>query len=114
MRIIDLLALIAENLGRRKARVALTAIGVVIGTAAVVVLVSLGIGLQQSFNEGLQGIADLRQIDVYPQYNFGGPGMVVSVGAVVSAGAIVSAGAVATVVSGGAAGDVVSGVTATA
>ena len=42
MRIIDLLALIAENLGRRKARVALTAIGVVIGTAAVVVLVSLG------------------------------------------------------------------------
>lgn len=77
MRIIDLLALIAENLGRRKARVALTAIGVVIGTAAVVVLVSLGIGLQQSFNEGLQGIADLRQIDVYPQYNMGGMGGVV-------------------------------------
>lgn len=76
MRILDLLALIAENLGRRKARVALTAIGVVIGTAAVVVLVSLGIGLQQSFNEGLQGISDLRQIDVYPQYNFGGPGIV--------------------------------------
>ncbi len=80
MRLIDLLSLIAENLGRRKARVALTAIGVVIGTAAVVVLVSLGIGLQQSFNEGLQGIADLRQIDVYPQYNFGGPGVAVSGG----------------------------------
>ncbi len=76
MRLIDLLTLIAENLGRRKARVALTAIGVVIGTAAVVVLVSLGIGLQQSFNEGIQGIADLRQIDVYPQYDMGGRGMV--------------------------------------
>jgi putative ABC transport system permease protein len=46
MRFFELVSLIMENLGRRKARVALTAIGVVIGTAAVVVLVSLAIGLQ--------------------------------------------------------------------
>ncbi|MBI3162515.1 MAG: ABC transporter permease, partial [Chloroflexi bacterium] len=48
MKFLDLLRLIIGNLGRRKGRVALTAIGVVIGTAAVVILVSLAIGLQKS------------------------------------------------------------------
>jgi putative ABC transport system permease protein len=72
---LDLIALIFENLGRRKARVALTAIGVVIGTAAVVVLVSLAIGLQRSANEQLYGISDLTQIMVYPKFEeFGGGG----------------------------------------
>lgn len=84
MKPFDLIALIFENLGRRKARVALTAIGVVIGTAAVVVLVSLGIGLQQNANQQLGGIGDLTQIQVYPNYGSpeGGPGgpVVVSVG----------------------------------
>ncbi len=75
MKPFDLIALIFENLGRRKARVALTAIGVVIGTAAVVVLVSLGIGLQQNANQQLGGIGDLTQIQVYPNYGSpeGGP-----------------------------------------
>jgi putative ABC transport system permease protein len=69
----DLVALIFDNLGRRKARVALTAVGVVIGTAAVVVLVSLAIGLQRNANEQLGGIGDLTQIQVMPNYgeNFG-------------------------------------------
>lgn len=79
MRLLDLLRLIVENLGRRKARVALTAIGVVIGTAAVVVLVSLAIGLQKNATRSLGGIGDLTQIQVMP--NYGGemakPGMVV-------------------------------------
>jgi putative ABC transport system permease protein len=70
----DLLSLIFENLGRRKARVAMTAIGVVIGTAAIVVLVSLGIGLQQSATDQLGGIGDLTEIQVYPNYGDGGPG----------------------------------------
>lgn len=75
----DLLALILDNLGRRKARVALTAIGVIIGTAAVVVLVSLAIGLQRNANEQLAGIGDLTQIQVMPNYGEypGGPGPVV-------------------------------------
>jgi len=64
----DLAALIIDNLSRRKARVALTAIGVVIGTAAVVVLVSLAIGLQQNATQSLYGIGDLTQIQVYPTY----------------------------------------------
>ncbi|MCI0518943.1 MAG: ABC transporter permease [Chloroflexi bacterium] len=79
MRFLDLALLILENLGRRKARVALTAVGVVIGTAAVVVLVSLAIGLQRNANQQLYGIGDLTQIQVMPNYGEfgGGPGMVV-------------------------------------
>lgn len=74
MTFLELIATIFENLGRRKARVALTAIGVVIGTAAVVVLVSLGIGLQRSTTEQLGGIGDLTQIQVYPNYGESGGG----------------------------------------
>ncbi|MGH2524471.1 MAG: ABC transporter permease, partial [Anaerolineales bacterium] len=80
MKFFDLLSLILENLGRRKARVALTAVGVVIGTAAVVVLVSLGVGLQRNATEQLYGIGDLTQIQVQPNYGEGpgpvGPGPV--------------------------------------
>src|SRR4030066_698483 len=64
----DLISLITDNLGRRKARVALTAVGVIIGTAAVVVLVSLAIGLQKNAPQQLYGIGDLTQIQVYPNY----------------------------------------------
>jgi putative ABC transport system permease protein len=66
MRFFDLFSLIMDNLGRRKGRVALTAIGVVIGTAAVVILVSLAIGLQQNATSQLYGIGDLTVIQVYP------------------------------------------------
>lgn len=78
MKFFDLLRLIFGNLNRRKGRVALTAIGVVIGTAAVVILVSLAIGLQMNANEQLYGIGDLTQIQVSPTYGEGpvvvGPG----------------------------------------
>ena len=88
MRFLDLVRLILENLGRRKARVALTAVGVVIGTAAVVVLVSLGIGLQRNATAQLGGIGDLTRIEVMPTYGEeqfvgggggGGGGMVAAV-----------------------------------
>ena len=77
MRFFDLVSLILENLGRRKARVALTAIGVVIGTAAVVVLVSLAIGLQRNATEQLYGIGDLTEIQVFPNYGESGPGVAI-------------------------------------
>jgi putative ABC transport system permease protein len=86
MKFLDLVRLIFGNLSRRKGRVALTAIGVVIGTAAVVILVSLAIGLQKNANEQLYGIGDLTQIQVMPAYEMegmpmgGGGGMVVSPG----------------------------------
>lgn len=71
MKLLDLLRLIVGNLNRRKARVGLTAIGVVIGTAAVVILVSLAIGLQKNANEQLYGIGDLSLIQVSPSYGEG-------------------------------------------
>jgi putative ABC transport system permease protein len=73
MRFFDLLALIIDNLGRRKGRVALTAIGVIIGTSAVVVLVSLAIGLQKNATQQLYQIGDLTQIQVFPNYQEMGP-----------------------------------------
>jgi putative ABC transport system permease protein len=83
MKFLDLIRLILGNLSRRKARVALTAIGVVIGTAAVVILVSLAIGLQKNANEQLYGIGDLTQIQVSPAYEMpqggGGGGGAVAV-----------------------------------
>jgi putative ABC transport system permease protein len=69
MKFFDMFLLIFENLGRRKTRVALTAIGVIIGTAAVVILVSLAIGLQGNATQQLWGINDLTAIQVWPGYN---------------------------------------------
>ncbi|OJX40674.1 MAG: hypothetical protein BGO78_06735 [Chloroflexi bacterium 44-23] len=73
----DFFSLIIENLNRRKGRVALTAIGVVIGTAAVVLLVSLATGLQKSATSNLWGINDLTRIEVYPNWG-SGPMMMVN------------------------------------
>ncbi len=81
MRFLDLVSLIVYNLSRRKGRVMLTAVGVVIGTAAVVVLVSLAVGLRENATQQLWGINDLSSIQVYPGYNMdkvvmmGGGGM---------------------------------------
>ena len=68
MRILDLISLILYNLNRRKGRVVLTAVGVVIGTAAVVILVSLANGLQRSATSQLGGMGDLTAIQVFPRY----------------------------------------------
>jgi len=61
----DLLHLVWNNLRRMKARVAMTAIGVVIGTASVIVLVSLAAGLQRSATESMGAIGDLTEITVF-------------------------------------------------
>ena len=86
MKFLDLVRLVLGNLNRRKGRVALTAIGVVIGTAAVVVLVSLAIGLQRNANEQLFGIGDLTQIQVSPGYAMEGGGGGLSVARAVPMG----------------------------
>lgn len=64
MTIRDLLRLVLSNLKRMKARVAMTATGVIIGTAAVVVLVSLGAGLQKLATESLYGMGGLDELMV--------------------------------------------------
>ncbi len=61
----DLVSLVLHNLKRMRARVIMTALGVVIGTAAVMVLVSLGAGLARQTRESLMsggGLTDLQVI----------------------------------------------------
>jgi putative ABC transport system permease protein len=62
----DLLRLVLANLNRMRARVALTAIGVTVGTAAVVVLISLGVGLQTSAARSFNEFGDLTEVTVLP------------------------------------------------
>lgn len=80
MKISDQVALAAKNLSRRKGRTALTVIGVVVGTCAVIVMISLGIAQNKAYDEMLQSWGDLTQIQVYG----GGGGMAVSIGGVTS------------------------------
>jgi putative ABC transport system permease protein len=68
MRFFDFVGLIFDNLSRRKGRVFLTAMGVVIGTAAVILLVSLATGMQKNAQRSLSYIGDLTLIYVYPNY----------------------------------------------
>lgn len=72
MTIRDLFRLVLSNLKRMKARVAMTAIGVIIGTAAVVVLVSLGAGLQKLATESLYGMGGLDELMVRNDSYWGG------------------------------------------
>ena len=60
----DWLRTVWANLNRMRGRVLLTAFGVVIGTMAVMVLVSLGAGLQRSATGSLGDIANLKRIEV--------------------------------------------------
>ena len=54
MKFSDLLRMSGSNLLRRKLRTALTVLGVVIGTASIVVMISLGLGLQKSSLEQIE------------------------------------------------------------
>ena len=61
---IDLLRMSASNLKRRKLRTFLTVLGVVIGTASIVVMVSLGLGLQKSVYAEMEQSGGLTTINV--------------------------------------------------
>ncbi len=64
MRFPDLLAMSINNLRRRKLRTALTVLGVVIGTASIVVMLSLGIGLNELNRELIESYGSLNAIEV--------------------------------------------------
>ncbi|MFO7741809.1 MAG: ABC transporter permease [Anaerolineae bacterium] len=66
----DLAKLVLSNLRRMRGRVAMTAAGVVIGTAAVLVLVSLGAGLQRQTRESLMAGGELTELRVFAAVNF--------------------------------------------
>lgn len=65
---IDLIRLALKNFMRRKTRSILTILGVIIGTASIVVMISLGIGMNESFKQSLKNMGSLNVIDVNPYY----------------------------------------------
>lgn len=64
MRISDLMRLGLRNLSRRKARTALTVVGVIIGTISIVVMVSIGIGMNTNFTKMIMEQGSLNVITV--------------------------------------------------
>lgn len=72
MKFPDLLIMSMNNLRRRKLRTVLTVLGVIIGTAAIVVMVSLGIGLNEMTMEQIASWGSLTTIEVYGQNTGGG------------------------------------------
>ena len=65
MRFLNLLTMSVNNLRRRKLRTFLTVLGVVIGTASIVVMVSLGIGLNNFTMETIKSSGSLTAIEIY-------------------------------------------------
>lgn len=64
MKRIDLLRMSSGNLRRRKLRTFLTVLGVVVGTASIVVMISLGLGMQQSIYREIEQSGGMTAITV--------------------------------------------------
>lgn len=73
MKIYDMLIICLRNLWRRKGRTLLTVIGVVIGSCAVIVMISLGLGMNKAMDSMLSSWGDLTSVTVY---NSNGGGMI--------------------------------------
>lgn len=71
MKISDLITMCVQNLLRRKVRTLLTVVGVVVGTCAIVVMISIGVGMQASIDAMLASMGDLTLIEIY-NYGSGG------------------------------------------
>lgn len=69
MNFFDILKMAGGNFLRRKARTLLTVAGVVIGTMAVVIMISIGQGLEQGYTEQLKSWGSLTQIEVNRSYS---------------------------------------------
>ena len=64
----DLVTMGFSNLKRRKARTFLTVFGVVIGAASIIVMLSLGIGMNRNFIKNMETMGSLNVIEVSPKY----------------------------------------------
>ncbi len=65
MKISDLIKMGLRNLGRRKARTALTVIGVVIGTISIMLMVAIGQGLNYNFEQQIMENGSMTIITIY-------------------------------------------------
>lgn len=67
MKFLDLLRMSGSSLWKRKVRTILTVLGVVVGTASIVVMISLGLGLNRATLAEIEKYGGLTNIDVYEQ-----------------------------------------------
>ncbi len=74
MKLLDLLQMSSSNLLRRKIRTFLTILGVVIGTASIVVMLSLGLGLRRASMKQIEQSGGLTTIQVFPNEGMGEAG----------------------------------------
>ncbi|MGE5543619.1 MAG: ABC transporter permease [Bacillota bacterium] len=70
MNSLDLISMSFRNLMRRKTRAFLTVLGVVIGTASIVVMLSLGFAIEKTMKEQLSSMGSLNIIQVYTSYGY--------------------------------------------
>ena len=65
----DMISMAVRNLWKRKLRTFLTVLGVIIGTTSIVVMISIGIGMNEAFKEQLESIGSLNVIEVYKSWS---------------------------------------------
>jgi ABC-type antimicrobial peptide transport system permease subunit len=68
MRNSDIIAMGVRNLLKRKARTILTVLGVLIGTAAIIVMLSLGVGMNEANMKAVESIGSVNVIKVNTYY----------------------------------------------
>lgn len=68
---LDLLSMSMRNLWRRKLRTSLTLLGVLIGTTSIIVMISLGLGLNRSTMQSMERMGSLTTINVNSAAMFG-------------------------------------------
>lgn len=68
MRAVDSFRIVWRNLWRMKLRTALTSVGVMIGTAAIVAMIALSLGLKENAVKSLENFGNLTEMDVEPMY----------------------------------------------
>ncbi|MCI8650458.1 MAG: ABC transporter permease [Anaerotruncus sp.] len=73
MKISDMVSMCLGNLFRRKMRTLLTITGVIVGTCAIVIMISLGLGMTLSQEAALAQMGDLTMIEVM-NYGYNGEG----------------------------------------
>ncbi len=65
----DILKMTLKNLTKRKLRTALTILSVVIGASSIIIMVSLGVALDESFDKQIKQMGNITNIEVNASYN---------------------------------------------
>ena len=69
MKIFDIIRMALKNLFRSKVRTILTVLGIVIGTTAIIIMLSLGIAINVAYKEQMSKMGSMNVINVHPNYD---------------------------------------------